>query len=161
MQGVDLSASSAEESAPVTRWPRLKAAGLLAAISTLTLNLFTGSPLLAIWLGSRAQGSGPPTMGAFLTFVCSLGITSYLLVRGIAALTRSHDTLTGRRPTVRAHLPWLRSLSGERPAEVGSKGRISAFDVILVLMVLAAVVAFEIWFFFFSGSPIDERSGRV
>lgn len=140
---------------------RLKAAGLLAAMSALTLNLFTGSPLLAIWLGSRVQGNGPPSMAAFLTFVFSFGVTSYLLIRAIAFVSRSHDSLTGRRPTVRAHLPWLRSLRGERPAEVGSEGGVSAFEVILVLLVLAAVIAFEIWFFFYSGSPIDQRTGRV
>jgi hypothetical protein len=26
--------------------------------------------------------------------------------------------------------------------------------------VVIAVIAFEVWFFFFSGSPIDQRSGR-
>jgi hypothetical protein len=31
---------------------------------------------------------------------------------------------------------------------------------ILVVCVVLAVAAFEIWFFFFSTSPIDGRSGR-
>jgi hypothetical protein len=30
----------------------------------------------------------------------------------------------------------------------------------LVVWVVVAVAAFEVWFFFFSGSPIDQRSGR-
>jgi hypothetical protein len=29
-----------------------------------------------------------------------------------------------------------------------------------VILVVLAFVAFEIWFFFFSSSPIDQRSGR-
>ena len=158
---MDLHLADADGSSGALRWPRLKAAALLAAMSALTLNLVTGSPLLAIWVGARVQGSGPPTMGAFFTFVCSFAVTSYVLVRAIAAVSRSYDALTGRRPTVRAHVPWLRSLRGERPAEMGSKAGLSALDVILVLVVLAAVVAFELWFFFYSGSPIDQRSGRV
>jgi hypothetical protein len=28
-------------------------------------------------------------------------------------------------------------------------------------MVVVAFVLFEVWFFFFSGSPIDSRSGRA
>ncbi len=139
----------------------LRAASLLAAMSVLLLNLVTGSPLMAIWLGSRVQGGGPPSMGAFFTFLGSFGVFSFVLVRLFAAVSRRYDSLTGRRPTVREHVPWLRSLRGERPAEIGAKAGLSPLDVILVVMVLAAVLAFEIWFFFYSGSPIDERSGRV
>lgn len=140
---------------------RIKAAGLLAAMSVLSLNVVTGSPLMAIWIGSRVQGSGPPTMAAFMTFLACFGGFSLLLVRLISAVSRSYDALTGRRPTVREHVPWLRSLRGERPAEVGSRAGLSALDVILIIVVVAAVVAFEIWFFFYSASPIDQRSGRV
>ena len=117
---------------------------------------------MAIWLGARVQGSGPPTMAAFFTFLGCFAGFSFLLVRLFAGVSRAYNELTGRRPTVREHLPWLRSLRGERPAEIGCEGRrCPPLDVILVLIVLAAVLAFEIWFFFYSGSPIDERSGRV
>lgn len=140
---------------------RLRAAALFAALTVLLLNLFTGSPLMAIWLGSRVQGAGPPTMNAFLTFMGSFALFSFVLIRLIAYTTRARDALTGRRPTVREHLPWLRSLRGERPAEMGREAGLTPLDVILCLIVIAAVLAFEIWFFFYSGSPIDERSGRV
>jgi hypothetical protein len=30
----------------------------------------------------------------------------------------------------------------------------------LVVMVVLVVAVFEVWFLFFSGSPIDQRSGR-
>lgn len=140
---------------------RLRAAALLSAMCVLSLNVVTGSPLMAIWIGSRVQGEGPPSMTAFFTFLGTLGLTSYFLVRLISAASRTYDSLTGRRPTVREHVPWLRSMRGERPAEIGARAGLSPLDVILVLVVLAAVAAFEIWFFFYSGSPIDERSGRV
>lgn len=139
---------------------RLQRAGLLAAMTVLTLNLFTGSPLLSLWIGSRVQGPGTPSMEAFLAFAVSLGAFSFVLVKLVAVAGRAHDSLIGRQPTVRAHLPWLRSMRGERPHEVGGRGGLSALDVILVSAVVLAVVAFELWFFFKSGSPIDERSGR-
>ena len=34
-------------------------------------------------------------------------------------------------------------------------------DRTLVSVVVIAIAAFEIWFFFFSASPIDHRSGRA
>jgi len=133
---------------------------LLALMSVLALNVFTGSPLLAAWIGSRVQGTGPPSMAAFFVFLGSMLAFSFALTVALAAVGRSHDHFMGRRPTVRAHLPWLRSLRGERPQEMGTKVGLSALDVILVVTVVLAVVAFEVWFFFYSGSPIDERSGR-
>jgi hypothetical protein len=59
------------------------------------------------------------------------------------------------------HVPWLRSMRGERPHYEKQRARdLSPLEVILIVSVVAAVVVFEIWFFFFSGSSIDQRSGR-
>ena len=141
--------------------PALKRVGLLALMSVLALNIFTGSPLLALWVGSRVQGDAAPSMAAFFTFFGTMAAVSWALVVALGFTNKRYETLTGREPTVRAHLPWLRSMRGERPREMGEKAGLSALDVILVLCVVIAVVAFEVWFFFFSGSPIDQRSGRV
>jgi hypothetical protein len=51
-------------------------------------------------------------------------------------------------------------MSGERPQYEGFKPTLSTPERILVGMVVVVIVAFEIWFFFFSTSPIDNRSGR-
>jgi len=155
------SADSQDSAAVASGWRmRVRRAGLLAAMTVLTLNLFTGSPLLSLWIGSRVQGPGHPSMEAFLAFAASFGVFSFVLVRMVAVVGRAHDSLIGQRPTVRTHVPWLRSMRGERPLEVGRHGALSALDVILVSAVVLAAVAFELWFFFKSGSPIDERSGR-
>lgn len=138
----------------------LKRAMLLALMSVLALNVFTGSPLLAAWIGSRVQGQGAPSMAAFFSFLGAMLAFSFALVVALGAAGRAHDALVGRRPTVRAHVPWLRSMRGERPQEMGAKVGLTALDVILVAAVLVVVVAFEVWFFFYSGSPIDQRSGR-
>ena len=138
----------------------LKRLGLAALIGVLGLNVWTGSPLLALWIGSRVQGDGPPktsaifvTIGCFAAFSIAL---AWLLGRAGAA----YDRHTGHVPTVRAHAPWLRSLRGEREQYPDTPARLSANERILVGMVIVAVLAFEIWFFFFSGSSIDQRTGR-
>jgi hypothetical protein len=51
-------------------------------------------------------------------------------------------------------------MRGERPHEDARAPGLSALEVILVTSVVAVVALFEIWFFFFSTSPIDARSGR-
>jgi hypothetical protein len=138
---------------------RLKRVGLAALIGLVGINVWTGSPLLGLWIGSRVQGSGPPSMAAvavvFVTFIA----ISILLVKVLARLQAAYDDATGA-PTVRQHVPWLRSMRGERPQYPGTEVRLSTPDRILVVIVIGVVVLFEIWFFFFSGSPIDGRSGR-
>ena len=42
----------------------------------------------------------------------------------------------------------------------GTRAPIGALDVVLVCVVAGAVLAFEVWFLFVSGSPLDGGSGR-
>jgi hypothetical protein len=142
------------------RLGRLKRTALSCVIGVATLNIWTGSPLLALWIGSRVQGAGPPTMTAIGVVAVALGAFSVGLVRLLAYLDSAYARLTGRPSTVRRHVPWLRSMRGERPHEYGEKPRLSPLELMLVVWVVVAVAALEVWFFFFSGSPIDQRSGR-
>jgi hypothetical protein len=139
---------------------RLKRLALAALIALASLNIWTGGPAFALWIGSRMQGTGPPTMLPVFVAIVVLAAVSLGLVRLIAALERAYDECTGSGPTVRAHTPWLRSMRGERPVYPGEKPRLTGPERILVTVAVLAVVAFEVWFFFFSGSPIDQRSGR-
>jgi phosphoglycerol transferase MdoB-like AlkP superfamily enzyme len=78
---------------------RVERIALVCAMSLTTINIWTGGPLFALWVGSRVQDK-----------------------------QRARD--------------------------------LSPLEVILIVSVVAGVVAFEIWFFVFSGSSIDQRSGR-
>ena len=138
----------------------LKRVLLAAAITVMAINVWTGGPLLALWVGSQAQGSGPPTMTAVFVVVVTLALVSFTLVWVLGRLSRAYERMTGQEPTVRQHTPWLRSMRGERPQYEGIKPTLSTPERILVGMVVVVFVAFEIWFFFFSTSPIDNRSGR-
>jgi hypothetical protein len=140
---------------------RLKRAGLLAAMTAATMNVFTGAPLLALWIGSRVQGtSQQPTMAPVALVAVCMGVFGFILLRVLRRLGNAYDRSTGRRPTIRAHVPWLRSLRGERPHEAGDDYSLSALEIILCATVLIAIGAFEYWFFFESSSSIDQRSGR-
>ena len=139
---------------------RLRRATLLSMMAVVGVNIWTGNPLLALWVGSRVVGSGPPTMGAIAVVALMMGVVGLTLTRVLAAIGAAYDRATGHSPTVRRHVPWLRSMRGERVEYERERTGLSALEVLLVVMVLAAVAAFEIWFFFYSPSPIDQRSGR-
>src|SRR3954447_16886071 len=124
------------------------------------LNVWTGSPLLALWVGSRVQGSGPPAMGAIAVVVVVFAVISFMLATVLSRLGTSYDALTGQAPQVQQHVPWLRSMRGERPVYPGMRAHLTALEQVLVVVVVTCFLAFEIWFFFFSTSPIDQRSGR-
>ena len=133
---------------------RLQRAFLLAAMAVTAVNIWTGSPLLALWVGSRLQGTSGLSMGAVFAVIAVMGATSFALIKLLGALGARHDKLLGVPSAPRRQQPWLRSLSGERVRDQRKRQRISALDVVLVGTVLVAVIAFEIWFFFFSGASI-------
>jgi hypothetical protein len=130
-------------------------------MAVVSLNIWTGSPLLALWIGSRLQGSGAPQMGPVFAVIAGIAVFSYVLARALVRLGAAHDRLTGHAATVHRHLPWLRSMRGEREMYPGDRVTVTTLERVLVVAVVLAVAAFEIWFFFFSGSPIDQRTGRV
>jgi hypothetical protein len=129
-------------------------------MAVVTSNIWTGGPLLALWIGSRVQGQGPPSMTAVAVAAISLGVISYVLVRLLARLDAAYGRLTGRSSTVSRHVPWLRSMRGERPHPQRHARELSPLEVVLIVSVVVVVALFEVWFFFYSPSPIDHRSGR-
>jgi hypothetical protein len=139
---------------------RIKPILLAAAMAFLALNVWTGSPLLAVWIGSKVQGEeSQPSMGAYAVVIISLIVFSWGLYQLLKVVMSAYQDATGTRPTVRTHAPWLRSMRGERP-EYSRAATISGAERVVVLTVLVAATVFEIWFFFFSGSSIGGGGGR-
>jgi predicted secreted protein len=135
--------------------------GLAALMAFLALNIWTGSPLLALWIGSRIQGEeSQASMGAFAAVIGSLALFSVLLYQALKYVLHAYQETTGTLPTVRTHAPWLRSMRGERPDYGEGRATISGAERIIIVTVIIAALAFEVWFFFFSGSPIGGSGGR-
>ena len=141
---------------------RAKRFGLATLMAFLALNVWTGSPLLALWIGSRVHGSdSQPSMGAYAAVIGCLALFSFALYQALKRVSHAYQEATGTLPTVRTHAPWLRSLRGDRPDPAGAGGaRVTGAERIVVVTVLIAAVAFEAWFFLFSGSSIGGSSGR-
>jgi hypothetical protein len=140
---------------------RIKRVGLISAMALASLNAWTGSPLAALWVGSRVQGDGPPAMEAVAVVALTMGAISYGLVKLLGWLGLAYDKLIGLPARRKQHSPWLRSLRGEREEfRDPDRHSLSAIEIVLISSVILAVVAFEVWFFFYSTSPIDQRTGR-
>ena len=137
----------------------MERAGLLALISILTLNFWTGSPLFALWLGSRVQGSGRLSMLVVAVILVTIGALSLVLIRMLNSLTHAYNRLTGR-PVRRRETSWLRSRDIERLDLQRERGapevRLTAVDFILVASVVVPIVGFEIWFFVYASDPIPK-----
>src|SRR4051794_8805727 len=92
--------------------PRFKRVALVSLMAAATMNIWTGAPLAALWIGSRVQGEGPPSMLAVGVAAVSLGVIVYALVRLIARIEVAYARVAGRPSSVGRHVPWLRSMRG-------------------------------------------------
>src|SRR5918996_2521798 len=133
----------------------LKKIGLVTASALCTINIWTGAPLFAVWVGSQVQGSlGSLSMTAVFSVIGVLAVMVFALGFLLTLLNAKYDELTGRPPAARQTSPWLRSMRDEREEHVRARYGISAVERIVVISVVAAVLVFEIWFFFFAGSSL-------
>jgi hypothetical protein len=139
------------------RWLAFRKLCVVLASALVAINIWIGSPLVALWVGSQVQrGMGHLSMTAVFTVVVVLGVLVLALTWTLARLNARYDELIGRSPEQREPLPWLRSMRGERESEARTRVGISAVERIVVLTVVAAVLAFEIWFFFLAGSSLPS-----
>ncbi|HEY2160804.1 MAG TPA: hypothetical protein VGH24_05815 [Solirubrobacteraceae bacterium] len=123
---------------------------VLGVLTTLvSVNLWTGGPLFALWVGSRVQASiGTLSMAAVGATIGVLIVVTFVLYRLLAWLHVQYNAAIGRT-MARRQAPWLKPMSGERRSnEV--REPLSAVERIVILSVVAAVLVFEIWFFFFA-----------
>jgi hypothetical protein len=136
----------------------LKKIGLVTASALCSVNLWTGAPLLAVWVGSKVQGNlNNLSMTAVFSVIVVLGALVFLLAWALTWINAKYDQVTGRPAEARHTSPWLRSMRDEREADTRQKFGISPIERVVVISVVAAVLAFEIWFFFFAGSSLPNR----
>src|SRR3954467_6930011 len=114
-EGDNMSGQVASE--PRTSLPAgIKAArlGLAALPAFLSVNLWTGAPLFAIWCGSRVQNGTGLTMSAVGVVIGVLAVCVTLLLPPPARAEAPNRALSGE-PVSRRTAPWMRSLRDERP----------------------------------------------
>jgi hypothetical protein len=135
----------------------LKKVGLVTASALCSINLWTGAPLFAVWIGSKVQGSfNSLSMTAVFAVIAILAVTVFALGYLLTWLNSKYDELTGRPAVARQTSPWLRSMRDERDDAVQRKYGIGGVERVVVICAVAGVLAFEVWFFFFAGSSLPN-----
>jgi hypothetical protein len=153
-------ASSARERRPAgtpASSPHLTAKRLVLAAATafLTVNIWTGDPLLALWIGAQVNGEKSLSMAAVGAVVLVLATLGFASLTALAWLNATYDELTGR-PHVERRAAWLRSMRAEERGHVSQRVGVSALEQIVVVNVYLVVIAAVIWLVFFAGSPFAE-----
>ena len=95
-------------------------------------------------------------MTALLAVVATLALTVFVLAWLLAYFNGRYDEVTGRPEKARYTSPWLRSMRGEREEDIRREVGISGVERVVILAVVAAILAFEVWFFFFAGSSLPN-----
>jgi hypothetical protein len=123
---------------------------MLGALTTLvSVNLWTGGPLLALWIGSRIQAAvGQLSMAAVCATIGVLILETFVLYKALAFLNTRYNEAIGRKVR-RQQAPWLKPMSGERRS-LEVRQPLTAVERIVVFSVVGAVLAIEVWFFAFA-----------
>jgi hypothetical protein len=126
----------------------------MAATAVATTLAWTGAPLFALWVGSQTQGDVAPTMESIAVVVLVLAVTEFVLVLLLSNLSKTYDRVSGRAIPARRPPPWYSSMRGERDVDVIRHYGTSAAERVVAVCCAGALLTFEIWFFFLSGSSL-------
>jgi hypothetical protein len=142
--------------APRPRLFALKRTAMAAATAFLAINIWTGAPLIALWVGSQVVGQTVLSMKAVFVVVVVLAALVFAMAIALAWLNDAYARLTGQ-PNRERRLTWLRSMNVQDDDEMLVGMRVSLLERIVVASVYMAVAAFLVWFFLFAGSPLPGR----
>ncbi len=117
------------------------------------MNTWTGAPLVALWLGSQAQGGRVLGLRGVVVVLVVMSVLVGLLAWLLMWLGHKYDSLTGRPVIASQTSPWHRAKRGDRVQDIRSRYGISAPEKAVVACVAAGVIGLEVWFFFYAGSP--------
>lgn len=140
----------------------LKRAGLIALMAVGSVAIWILNPLFWFWVTSKLQTrAGQAQMGPYLLLLLGVILTAVAFGKGLAALNRRYGRLTGTEPTVRIIVPWRRSLRDARHGGHDDAGTVpvSLLDVVMVLSVIVAVVAFALWYLITNPAPPGVEPG--
>jgi uncharacterized membrane protein (DUF485 family) len=146
--------SVAQRHDPIKRLA-LKRVALAAATAFLTVNVWTGCPLLALWLGARVVGGGFLSMAAVVAVVVVLAVLVFTSAAALAWLNNTYDDLTGR-PRVERRASWLRSMRAEAEGHVSQRVGITPLETIVMINVYVAMISLTVWMVLFAGVPLHE-----
>ncbi len=129
---------------------------MAAATAFLSINLWTGAPLLALWVGSQVGDQNTLSMTAVFVVLLVLAVLVAAMAVALTWLNNTYDELI-ERPQVERRVPWLRSMRAEAEGHISSRVGETALERIVMISVYIAVIALLIWLVFFAGSMVPSE----
>lgn len=129
---------------------------LLIATTVIAINIWTGAPLAALWVGSRVVGQRLLSMTAVFIVIVTLAVLLGAMTFALIRLGARYDRLVGRPPGKPTPVPWMRSMRAEDTDLLRSERGTSALEMIVLASTVTAIISLEIWFFFFAGSTFSS-----
>lgn len=129
---------------------------MAGATAFISINLWTGAPLFALWVGSRVGAQTTPTMTAVIVVMLVLAALVTAMALALTWLNNTYDELTGR-PRTERRVPWLRSMRAEAEGHISSRVGITTLERIVMVSVYLAVITLVIWLVFFAGSSVAPQ----
>jgi hypothetical protein len=125
---------------------------LIALMAIGSVFLWLAIPVGWIYIASHTVKTTQPTLGPYLLVIFGVPISMFAFGKLLYRLNNVYERLTGQASEVRVQLPWHRSMRGERT----SGRRTTVLELVMMISVSVALVAFGIWFFFFAGSSLPS-----
>ena len=124
--------------------------GLVAAIA-----VGFGIPLGWLWIASQIAGTKRELTPSLAILITTGILISYWLALLLGSRLRRHWVDEAEEQARHRRMSWNRSFRDEplRAADQGS----DPIERIFVVVAVLGVVAFEVWFFFFAGSPLPNQ----
>ncbi len=132
----------------------VKRVAIAATTALLTLNIWTGAPLAAMWIGSKVAAEQPLSMLGVCTVVISLAALDFGLTMALTWLNSLYREIAGLPPAAKRTIG-LRSVRGQTELAPGSHSRTGALETIVVANVYLAFAAMAVWYVFFAGAPFS------
>jgi hypothetical protein len=136
------------------RFIRAQRTVLLSATTLIAINIWTGAPLAALWVGSQVVGQRLLSMTAVFAVIVTLAVLVSAMTFALIRLSARYDKLVGRPAGKPTPVPWLRSMRAEDTDLLRAERGNTAVEMIVVASAVIAIVSLEVWFLFFAGSPL-------
>jgi hypothetical protein len=112
--------------------------------------MWLGVPIGLVYAASKLADSSHPSLGPYLVVLIGLPVGMAVVAKGLGALDRAHQRLTGIGDEGPYRAPWTKSMRAER----GNTRRGGILDRVMLVSVGVALLALAVWFFAFAGSSL-------
>jgi 4-amino-4-deoxy-L-arabinose transferase-like glycosyltransferase len=139
--------------------PRRVGFGLARGTGSLTglvvaIVVAIGVPLAWVWIASQIAGNKRDLTPELAILITTGILVSYWLVLLVGSRLRRHWVGESEERARHRRMSWNRSFRDE-PLRTDRQS--DPVERLFIIVAVLAVIAFEIWFFFFAGSPLPNQ----